>query len=103
MDTPGSESFGRPHFATIMRFQSLMNIFRVSIIVFSGFIAFEDIDVVHWFHIEGWKFDINKKSHSQVRMACMLGGGGGIRTPGTISRTSVFKTGALNQLCHSSE
>ena len=29
-------------------------------------------------------------------------GGRGIRTPGTISRTPVFKTGAFNQLCHSS-
>ena len=32
----------------------------------------------------------------------LRGGGGGIRTPGTISRTPVFKTGAFNQLCHSS-
>gem|GEM_PF-1397628 len=31
------------------------------------------------------------------------GGRGGIRTPGTLSRTPVFKTGAINQLCHSSE
>ena len=26
----------------------------------------------------------------------------GIRTPGTLSGTPVFKTGAINQLCHSS-
>jgi hypothetical protein len=34
----------------------------------------------------------------------MAGGGGGrgIRTPGTLSDTPVFKTGAINQLCHSS-
>ncbi len=31
------------------------------------------------------------------------GGGGGIRTPGTLSGTPVFKTGALSQLCHSSK
>ena len=30
-------------------------------------------------------------------------GGGGIRTPGRFSPTPVFKTGAINQLCHSSE
>ncbi len=35
-------------------------------------------------------------------MSCLFSGGGGIRTPGTVSRTPVFKTGALNQLCHSS-
>lgn len=29
-------------------------------------------------------------------------GRGGIRTPGTLSGTPVFKTGAINQLCHSS-
>ncbi len=32
----------------------------------------------------------------------MKSGGRGIRTPGTVSGTPVFKTGALNQLCHSS-
>jgi hypothetical protein len=32
----------------------------------------------------------------------VIGGRGGIRTPGTLSGTPVFKTGAINQLCHSS-
>ena len=35
-------------------------------------------------------------------MRLLVSGGGGIRTPGTVSRTPVFKTGAFNQLCHSS-
>ena len=33
----------------------------------------------------------------------LICGGGGIRTPGTRKRTPVFKTGAFNQLCHSSK
>lgn len=33
----------------------------------------------------------------------LFGGRRGIRTPGTLSGTPVFKTGAINQLCHSSK
>ena len=33
-------------------------------------------------------------------MSFMIGGEGGIRTHGTLARTPIFKTGALNQLDH---
>ena len=36
-----------------------------------------------------------KQRPSQIGMA--LGGGGGIRTPGPLAWTPVFKTGAINQ------
>ena len=32
--------------------------------------------------------------------AYLIGGEGGIRTHGTLARTPIFKTGALNQLDH---
>ncbi len=43
-----------------------------------------------------------KKPRYCVATNTWFSGGRGIRTPGTRKRTPVFKTGAFNQLCHSS-
>lgn len=44
----------------------------------------------------------NNKKPAVASAVAGGGGGRGIRTPGTLSGTPVFKTGAINQLCHSS-
>ena len=36
----------------------------------------------------------------QILISILFGGEGGIRTHGTLARTPIFKTGALNQLDH---
>ena len=41
-----------------------------------------------------------KKFSGLLRPLYLLGGEGGIRTHGTLTRTPIFKTGALNQLDH---
>ena len=45
---------------------------------------------------------IKKADTLRVSASNKLGGGRGIRTPGARKGTLVFKTSALNQLCHSS-
>ncbi len=44
------------------------------------------------FKYKGSATDKNSNKHGEIKH----GGGGGIRTHGTVSRTPVFKTGALN-------
>lgn len=47
------------------------------------------------------KYDMKNKKGFRFSSEALCGRGG-IRTPGTLSSTLVFKTSALNQLCHSS-